>query len=557
MNKHSLILILALLIPIPLTVAQVRPWQPFEVALTAETAATNPYAAIPAESGADLVTATFTGTDGAAAGRAITVTGFWDGGRTWRLRFAPPLAGTWKYVTQSTDVGLNGRTGRLTVTAWSEVEKQENRSRRGIIQVATEGPRAGRHFVHADGTPFLWVGDTWWNWTKRGIELSTFQRLVDDRVAKGFTVGQLFVAANGWGRPSSLLNETFDVLDVDHMQQVDRMIRYANERGLTVWVHPWWSRENLDREAGPEKIRRWWRYLIHRLGAYNVVWVIAGEYNLGNYGGLGLPFWKELGAMIDREDPYERIIGAHPTPPGWSGGDGAPQWSTGTVLNDETWLDYHQSQPGHGRWRNELIPDIVAADYRRVPAKPTVVTEPWYEFVEGNPTGRDIRFGAWSAILSGAAGHSYGGGHVWRAHVPERPGGPDAWPQDLSFERNTLDYDGAVSMGHLSRFLQRLEWWRLEPHPELLHETADPYCAAVPGEEYVVYLRWGGGVKIDLRPSADADQFEWTWFNPATGESGGTGQVSGGAIRYFSPPEDYPGTLEFRDWVLHVRRRAR
>jgi hypothetical protein len=91
----------------------------------------------------------------------------------------------------------------------------------------------------------------------------------------------------------------------------------------------------------------------------------------------------------------------------------------------------------------------------------------------------------------------------------------------------------------------------------LLHETADPYCAAVPGEEYVVYLRWGGGVKIDLRPSADADVFEWTWFNPATGENGGTGQVSGGAIRYFSPPEDYPGTLEFRDWVLHVRRRAR
>ena len=30
-----------------------------------------------------------------------------------------------------------------------------------------------------------------------------------------------------------------------------------------------------------------------------------------------------------------------------------------------------------------------------------MVTEPWYEFVEGNPTAADIRFGGWSAMLSG------------------------------------------------------------------------------------------------------------------------------------------------------------
>ena len=71
---------------------------------------------------------------------------------------------------------------------------------------------------------------------------------------------------------------------------------------------------------GEEHIRRWCRYMVHRLGACNVIWVLAGEYNMHNYGGLDLDFWKDLGQLIDAEDPYDRIIGAHPTPPGWKGG---------------------------------------------------------------------------------------------------------------------------------------------------------------------------------------------------------------------------------------------
>ena len=34
---------------------------------------------------------------------------------------------------------------------------------------------------------------------ERGIEFESFKKLVDDRAEKGFNVGQLFFAANGWG----------------------------------------------------------------------------------------------------------------------------------------------------------------------------------------------------------------------------------------------------------------------------------------------------------------------------------------------------------------------
>jgi hypothetical protein len=555
-NAHLAIAVLLGVLPLldPRATAEGRvpPWQAFEIELQAQTEMANPYVDGLPDHGPAYVTVVFEGQGGAARGERYVVSGFWDGGRTWKARFAPPAPGEWSYRSVSDDPGLRGKTGSFDCVAWSEAEKQANPTRRGFVRVHRTGPRPGRHFEYADGTPFLWLGDTWWNWTKRDIRFETFRRLVDDRAAKGFNVGQLFFAGDGWSRSSSMLDETHSLPDLEHIRNVERMIAYANSKGITVWVHGWWSRRDLAERVGPEKIRRWWRYLVHRLGAYNVIWVLAGEYNMWDYGGLGLEFWNELGRMIDEEDFCDRIISAHPTPPGWQGGEQAPQWSTADAIHGQGWLDYNQSQTGHGKWRNELTPWIVQQAYGRNPAKPIVVTEPWYEFVEGNPPAADVRFGGWSAILSGAAGHSYGGGHVWRAHVPESPAQRGAWPLEEDFETDTLDYPGARSLSFMAKFLRGIDWWLLEPHPELVHENPSRYCAAVPGKEYVVYLRWGGVAKIDLRPSSADDEFQYRWIDLVDERERGPGAVPGGDVRAFRPPEDYPGVVHYKDWVLHV-----
>jgi hypothetical protein len=199
-----------------------------------------------------------------------------------------------------------------------------------------------------------------------------------------------------------------------------------------------------------------------------------------------------------------------------------------------------------------LIPEVVQAAYRKKPPKPIVVTEPWYEFVEGNPTAADVRFGGWSAVLSGAAGHSYGGGHIWRAHVPEAPAARGAWPLELSFDRDTLDYPGAKSLSFMARFLREIDWWALEPHPELVHENPSRYCGAVPGRQYVVYLRWGGVVRLDLRPSSPEQQFQFRWIDLVEEQVKRTAKIPGGDVREFRAPEGYPGTEHYKDWVLHV-----
>jgi hypothetical protein len=123
---------------------------------------------------------------------------------------------------------------------------------------------------------------------------------------------------------------------------------------------------------------------------------------------------------------------------------------------------------------------------------------------------------------------------------------------ELSFDTDTLDYPGARSLSFMAKFLRGIDWWLLEPHPELVHENASCYCGAVPGREYVIYLRWGGVVKLDLRPSSPDEQFEFGWIDLVEEKVKRTGTVAGGDVRELHPPEDYPGVEQYKDWVLHV-----
>lgn len=569
---YSLLFIILLLFPCNSFANDkpVKQWNIYEIELTAEKTYDNPYVGGLPDTGKNLVTVTFTGTSNVAEGMKYTVAGFWDGGQMWRVRFAPPVPGQWSYESISEDPGLNGIRGSFFCTGWSEAEKEENPTRRGFIRVSRSGIRPGRHFEYTDGTPFLWIGDTWWNWCKKDIHFSTFQKLVDNRVSKGFSLGQLWVSGHG-GRKNSPLDRTHDILDVEHMRKIEKMIAYANSRGMTVWVHGWWARKDLNKQVSPEQIRRWCRYLINRLGAYNVIWVLCGEYTLYDYSGFGLNFWKDLGRMINNEDPYERIISTHANPSIYVFPDDSKTayYSTGDLLHNELWLDYNQIQSGHSKWRNEMIPSQVIADYARVPHKPVVVTEPWYEFTRGDPTGdwqqkahanivEEIIFGAWSAVLSGAAGHSYGGGNIWWARLPESPErGSGNWGTEKNLDNLTLDYPGAFAIGHMSTFLKKMNWWELEPHPEIVSGYSSQFCSAVPGKEYLVLMRYGGGIKVDLYPSGIDDTFTYEWFDPRTGEILTGGTVSGGRAQNFVAPGTLPGSQFMWKpiaWILHIKK---
>ncbi|MCL2059101.1 MAG: DUF4038 domain-containing protein [Oscillospiraceae bacterium] len=87
--------------------------------------------------------------------------GFWDGGGTFKIRIAAMRPGEWSYTTHSSvaDPGLDGVSGAFTAVEWTEAEKIENPSRRGIIAATANG----RALQYADGTPVYLLGDTIWS----------------------------------------------------------------------------------------------------------------------------------------------------------------------------------------------------------------------------------------------------------------------------------------------------------------------------------------------------------------------------------------------------------
>jgi hypothetical protein len=88
------------------------------------------------------------------------VYGFWDGGRTFRVRLLATAPGEWSWTSGSepSDPGLAGKTGSFTAIPWTDAEKQANPLRRGFLRPTPNG----HALEQADGTPFIVIGDTWY-----------------------------------------------------------------------------------------------------------------------------------------------------------------------------------------------------------------------------------------------------------------------------------------------------------------------------------------------------------------------------------------------------------
>ena len=156
-----------------------------------------------------------------------------------------------------------------------------------MLQVAADK----RYFQYADGTPFFWLGDTWWmGFCKRLNWPDGFQTLAADRIRKGFTMVQIVAglypdmepfddrganeAGFPWERDFARINPAyFDMADV--------RIQYLADHGLAACVVGFWG--YFIPRMGMEKVKKHWRYLIARWGAYPVVWCLAGEGTMPYY----------------------------------------------------------------------------------------------------------------------------------------------------------------------------------------------------------------------------------------------------------------------------------
>lgn len=168
-----------IIVNISMEAKTIHQWEVLNLIFNSAKVIPNPYAQI--NESEDLLTVTFECINGDSAGKRITIAGFWNGNTEWCVNFAPPCTGKWKYKSSSSDRQMNGKSGDFDVIAWTSEEKELNPTRRGFIRNRKAGENRNRYFEYSDGTPFLWIGDTWWNWTKKDADFSIFKELVNDR----------------------------------------------------------------------------------------------------------------------------------------------------------------------------------------------------------------------------------------------------------------------------------------------------------------------------------------------------------------------------------------
>ncbi|MFH1567793.1 MAG: DUF4038 domain-containing protein [Gemmatimonadota bacterium] len=437
-------------------------------------------------------------------GAELRVPGFWAGGSQWRVRYASGVTGRHSWRTECSepsDTGLHGRRGDLEVVPH---EGDCELHRRGPVQVAADR----RHFEYRDGTPFFWLGDTWWMGLCHRLGWpGDFQALAADRRAKGFTVVQIVAglypdmppfderAANEAGFP---WESEYARLRPAYFDAADRRLAYLVQSGLVPCIVGAWG--YFAPWMGVRRLQQHWRYLVARYGSWPVIWCVAGEANLPYYLTKGFPFddreqvelWTEVARYVRRIDPFRRPLSIHPT--------GLGRLTARGAIDDEALLDFDMLQTGHGL--REVLPPTVKTlrDSRAAqPTMPVLNSEVAYEaLLDGRIPAEMQRLTFWCSMLSGAAGHTYGANGIWQVNRRDRPHGKS--PHGGSY--GTIPWDEAMHLpgsGQLAwgkRLLEQHPWQRFEPHPEWAAYLAGPpagaeyeapYAAGIPGAVRVVY----------------------------------------------------------------------
>lgn len=398
-------------------------------------------------------------------GKELRVPGFWAGGKVWKARYASSNQGTHRFRTVCSvekDAGLHGITGDLEVKPYTGTNPLYSH---GPLRVAADR----RHLEHADGTPFFWLGDTWWMGLCHRLHFpEELQRLAADRKAKGFNVIQLVAGlypdmspfdprgANEAGFP---WEADYTAIRPQYFDAADKRLLYLVDQGFTpcivgAWGYymPW---------MGVERAKQHWRYLVARYGALPVVWCVAGEANLPWYLSKGFPYddreqvkkWTEVTRYVRDLDPYHRLVTIHPT--------GIGRLSARHAIDDVTLLDIDMLQTPHGqRDAVELTLRTVRESYADQPVMPVINGEAAYEQLLDRIPAEWTRQMFWICMMNGAAGHTYGANGIWQCNRRGEPHG--ASPHGANYGSipwdDAMNLPGSQQVGFGKALFERFAW---------------------------------------------------------------------------------------------------
>ncbi|MFN3484177.1 MAG: glycoside hydrolase family 140 protein [Planctomycetota bacterium] len=422
-----------------------------------------------------------------------------------------------------------------------------------------------RFLVHADGSPFFYLGDTAWELFHR-LTRADAERYLENRRAKGFTVIQAVALAeldglntpNAYGDRPLADNDPFrpattpgadpnDAAEYDYWDHVDFILDTAAAKGLYIGLLPTWGDKIRPKYwgTGPEifdtedKARAYGRFLGARYANRpNLIWILGGDRGAGETAHL----WRAMASGILETDTSGHLITYHP----WGGA------SSATWFHNDAWLAFNMIQSGHSSFDLANY-EAISSDYGRSPAKPCMDGEPRYEDhpVNWNPANGwfndyDVRQAAYWALFAGAHGHTYGCHDIWQMYAPGRAPISSA----RTYWYDALDLPGAWDMMHVRNLMLSRPFLSRVPDQSLIasgQASGAGHLRATRGDGYVfVYAPTGSTFEVRLGVLSGTTLRAW-WFDPRTGAASLIGDVPNTGTQSFDPPGS---PARGNDWVL-------
>jgi len=509
------------------------------------------------------------------------VYGFWDGGRTFRVRVVATAPGmwTWRSGSNPPDAGLANQSGSLVAVAWGEDEKQQNPLRRGFLR-ATPNHHA---LESADGTPFVVIGDTWWptgtnrlRWYDDGVERpigpdAGFKDYVRLRKQQGYNWINMIAAFPNWmtdgqpwhvvmndaekttvrsawlefgansaknmdnegGRPFRFPGKVpgyenmfpdVDRINPEYFHYVDRKIDYLNAQGFVAFI------EVSRRDASlcwkkyygwPDSYARFIEYIWAR---YQANQTVLSPIHLDIISESVGPddYMQAIRLVMDKygPPPFGTLLSANANP------------STLENWGEDSWVTLHQT----GNMREHYTYWYLTEIFRSLHPQPALNGEPYYSgYVDARGLNGGYRYGAtggtekddqfvrssmYGCFLSGGlAGHVYGAEGIW---------GGDIEPAAPIHMWEAFQWRSGAQMQYLLTFALSIgkRYQELVPDADLVMPNRTPvlrgyeewaYAARTPDRQIFLLYFEKGCPRSQVRGARLHSRYRAQWFDPRNG----------------------------------------
>lgn len=490
-------------------------------------------------------------------GTSWRVPAFWSGDQTWRVRFAPPVAGPYRWMTECTDAGnasLHGLSGEFEA---SEYAGDNPLLARGPVGLAAEGA-----FEYADGSPFFFLADDWWHGlTDRLRWPAEFRDLTLDRKQKGYSVIKMTAGLNcdvahfdprNHNEAGHCYLPGYERINPAYFDHADLKVQFLVEQGLVPCIVGAWGYYLAD--MGVERMKRHWRYVLARWGAYPVVWQLTMESDMTFYGDrptdqqektLQREGWSEVGRYLADLDPWSRLITLQPSGTTGIGRNG---------VTDPSFLSFDSMQVGHGDLAtSKRLVRLLGESASLKPQMPFLPGEICFEGIGWQNWQNVQRRNFWTAMLNGASGFCYGANGIWQFNRRGKPFGPS--PHGRTWGGDPWDvaahYEGCRQVGLSKMFLETLPWQGMKPQRQWirigereLDPLTPPFAAGIPGKLRIFYVENQWTRDIYVRELEKDVAYQASWFDPVEGVKIPIGPLQADGRGEWNAPQ-LPGIYDF------------